>query len=139
MSNESIKKPRMKKSNDSAHDDFSNLPAIRRDAHRHVRTLSPMGMRVLVRIRERSDMTEGGLYLPESAKDSTAESLVAEVLEVASAHDTEQDEATNISGVPRGATVLIPKRAGTKVPWDEYLRIVDTKDILAIVDEIALS
>lgn len=81
-------------------------------------------------------MTEGGLYLPETAKKQMSESLLAEVLEVASAHDSETDEETNISGIPMGALVLIGKNVGTAIPWDQALRIVDTKDILGIVDEV---
>jgi len=28
---------------------------------------------------------------------------------------------------------------GIKVPWDEDLRIIDTREVLALVDEIALT
>lgn len=84
-------------------------------------------------------MTEAGLYLPEGAKQSMMESLLAEVIEVASASDVHSDEETNVSGVPLGAKVLIPKNAGVKIPWDDESRIVDTQDILAIVDEIVLT
>ena len=41
----------------------------------------------------------------------------------------------NISGVPNGSFVLFRKDAGVKVPWDEALRILDVKDILATVEE----
>ncbi|MCB0353268.1 MAG: co-chaperone GroES [Bdellovibrionales bacterium] len=101
-----------------------------------MKRINPLGMRVVVRIREVEGMTEGGLYLPETAKKQMSESLLAEVLEVASAHDSETDEETNISGIPMGALVLIGKNVGTAIPWDQALRIVDTKDILGIVDEV---
>jgi co-chaperonin GroES (HSP10) len=42
-----------------------------------------------------------------------------------------------VSGVPHGARVLFAKSAGTKVPWDEDLRILETKEVLATVDEIS--
>ncbi len=103
---------------------------------RRARQLSPIGMRVVVRIRKDSNQTEAGLYLPEGAKDSTDESIVGEVIEVASAFDDETKEDENISGVPLGSLVLLPRRAGIKVPWDDELRIVDTKEILAIVHEV---
>ncbi len=67
------------------------------------------------------------------------ESVVAQVIEVASAVDTDTSEETNVSGVPLGSTVLIPKATGVRVPWDDDLRIVETKDILALVDEISLT
>ncbi len=102
---------------------------------KRVRAINPLGMRVVVRLRAESNVTDGGLYLPEGAKQSLQESLLAEVIEVASAVDAETDEETNISGVPLGALCLIPKKAGVSVPWDDNLRIVDTQDILAIVNE----
>jgi len=67
-----------------------------------------------------------------------AESMLAKVLEVAMAMDDHTDEEANISGIPQGATVLIPKLSGVRIPWDDRLRIIDTKDVLAIVDEMDL-
>lgn len=109
-----------------------------RDAKR-MRKISPIGMRVVVHIRKEGNQTEAGLYLPEGAKQAMAESIIAEVIEVASAHDDHTDEETNVSGIPLGAIVLIEKDAGTKVPWDEELRIVETKQVLAIVNEIDIT
>jgi co-chaperonin GroES (HSP10) len=43
----------------------------------------------------------------------------------------------NVSGVPLGARVLFAKAAGVKVPWDDDLRILETKEVLATVDEIS--
>lgn len=105
---------------------------------RPVRKVHPLGMRVLVQIKKSDAKTDGGLYLPESAKGTGEESLLAKVIEVASALDDETDEETNISGVPLGATVLIGRSSGVKVPWDESLRIVETKEVLALVDEVEL-
>ncbi|MCC6954043.1 MAG: co-chaperone GroES [Deltaproteobacteria bacterium] len=98
--------------------------------------MNPLGMRVVVRVRKESNQTEAGLYLPEGSRDSMDESLLGEVIEVASAMDEDTSEEANVSGVPLGATVLIPKKAGTRVPWDDDLRVVETKEILAIVQEI---
>ena len=108
------------------------------DHKRTIRRINPLGMRVLVRIRNLEDTTEGGLYLPDSAKDKMSDSVLAEVLEVASAIDQDTDEEANISGIPDGALILIKKEVGTKVPWDDALRIVDTKDVLGIVNEVDL-
>ena len=108
------------------------------DANRSVRKVHPLGMRVLVQIKKADSKTDGGLYLPENAKDRGEESLLAQVIEVASAIDADTDEETNISGIRLGATVLVGRHAGTRVPWDELLRIVDTKEVLAIVDEVEL-
>jgi chaperonin GroES len=107
--------------------------------NRQMRRIHPLGLRVVARIVKDSNVSSGGLYLPEGAKEAGQESLLAEVIEVASAVDSRTDEETNVSGIPLGALVLIPKSSGTKVPWDEELRIIDTRDILALVDEIALT
>ncbi|MCB0322494.1 MAG: co-chaperone GroES [Bdellovibrionales bacterium] len=104
-----------------------------------IRRIDPLGMRVVVKIRRDTNRTETGLYLPEGAKQSKQESLVGEVLEVASARDMDTDEEANISGIPNGSLVLIPADAGVRVPWDEDLRIVDTKEVLALVTEVSLS
>jgi chaperonin GroES len=100
------------------------------------RNISPLGFRVLVRVIKDDSRTDAGLYLPEGAKEKSQESYLGEVLEVASAIDEDTDEETNISGIPLGAMVLISTRTGVKVPWDEDLRIVETGDVLAIVDEL---
>lgn len=101
--------------------------------------ISPLGMRVVVRLRKESNVTDGGLYLPEGAKQASIESVLAEVVEVARAVDEYTEEETNISGIPQGALVLIPKTAGVKVPWDDALRILETKEVLAVVSEISVS
>ncbi len=114
------------------------------ESHRHsekrrIRRVHPLGLRVLVRIQKDLNVTDSGLYLPEGAKEALQESIVAEVIEVASAVDSDTSEETNVSGIPNGSTVLIPKNAGVRVPWDDELRIVETREILALVDEISLT
>ena len=104
-----------------------------------MRRLHPLGLRVVARIVKDSNVTDGGLYLPEGAKESAQESVLAQVIEVASAVDSRTEEETNISGIPLGAMVLIPKATGVRVPWDDSLRIIDTREILALVDEIRLT
>ncbi len=107
--------------------------------HKTIRKLNPLGFRVLVRIQRDPEMSEGGLYLPEGAKQAMQDSLLAEVIEVASAVDDHSDEEANVSGIPLGALVLVPKQSGVRVPWDDTLRIVDTKEVLAIVHEMEIT
>jgi co-chaperonin GroES (HSP10) len=116
----------------------SKSTAIKLSDHKRIRKVSPIGMRILVCIRKDSNVSEGGLYLPEGAKSSTAESILADVLEVATASEHGSDEDANISGIPLGSVVLIGKNAGVKVPWDENLRLVETKEVLALVHEMSL-
>jgi co-chaperonin GroES (HSP10) len=106
---------------------------------RQMRRIHPLGLRVVAKIVRESNVSSGGLYLPEGSQEASQESVLAEVIEVASAVDSRTDEETNVSGIPLGALVLIPKASGTRVPWDDELRVVDTRDILALVDEISLT
>ncbi len=117
--------------------EHNNKPAD--NARKTIRKLNPLGFRVLVQIEKDSNVTEAGLYLPEGSKESMLESLLARVIEVASAVDHDTDHETNVSGIPLDALVLIPKGVGIKVPWDEDLRIVESKEILALVNEIAIT
>ena len=115
------------------------------------RHVQPLGPRVLVRIVKDPDRLESGLFLPEGAKESTRQALLGEVVEVARtmakvAYDLDDDDdddddegvslGENVSGVPLGALVLFGKQRGLSVPWDETLRVVDVRHLLAIVDEI---
>jgi len=103
-----------------------------------IRSIHPLGMRVVVRIRKEEARTDSGLYLPEGSKQASQDSLLGEVIEVASAMEiarSGEEEEVNVSGIPSGALVLIPRDAGIRVPWDEELRIVETKQILALISE----
>ena len=39
--------------------------------------------------------------------------------------------------MPLNAFVLFRKEAGVRVPWDDRLRLIDVKDILATVEEVS--
>ncbi|MFY0541642.1 hypothetical protein [Nannocystis pusilla] len=47
------------------------------------------------------------------------------------------DLGENVSGIPVGAQVLFAKDQGIAVPWDESLRILSVRHVLAIVDIIS--
>jgi co-chaperonin GroES (HSP10) len=100
------------------------------------RLILPLGMRVLVNVIKDGDRTDAGLYLPAGAKEAQDEALYGEVIEVARDRPTTDDVAENVSGVPLGARVLFRKEAGVRVPWDERLRLLDVKDVLATVEEL---
>lgn len=121
------------------------------------RHVQPLGPRVLVRILKDPDRLESGLFLPEGAKENARQALLGEVVEVARTmpkvgfeydelehdpHDYDDDDeegvsfGENVSGIPLGAKVLFGKHRGLSIPWDESLRIVDVRHLLAIVDEI---
>lgn len=111
-----------------------------------VRHIKPLGPRVLVRIRKLDDQTATGLFLPAGAKEEHDDAVYAEVVEVARGEarfvGVEEDDdkrstlGENVSGIPLASFVLIPKKAGVRVPWDDQLRLVDVREVLATVDEI---
>jgi len=101
------------------------------------RLILPLGLRVLVQVIKIEDRTDAGLYLPAGAKEAQDEAFYGKVIEVARDRPTSDDVTENVSGVPHGAFVLFRKEAGVRVPWDERLRLIDVKDILATVEEVA--
>ena len=120
-------------------------------AARHVQ---PVGPRVLVRIVKSPDRSESGLFLPQGVKESGASALLGEVVEVARTmpkadtslvDDDEDDEdddeiadlGKNVSGIPLGSNVLFEKERGVTVPWDETLRLLEVRHVLALVDIIS--
>jgi len=103
---------------------------------RRIRHIQPLGLRVLVRIAPEEQRTTGGLFLPQGVAQKHEDALFGEVVEVARAHVEEDDLGENVSGVPAGAMVLFPKDAGHRVPWDHDLRLVEVKQILAVVEEV---
>ena len=46
---------------------------------RQIRRVHPLGLRILVRIQKDLNVTDSGIYLPEGAKESMQESVVAQV------------------------------------------------------------
>ena len=100
------------------------------------RLILPLGMRVLVAVIKPDERTDAGLYLPEGAKEEHDEALYGQVVEVARDKPTADEMGENVSGVPNGSKVLFRKEAGVRVPWDERLRVLDVKDILATVEEL---
>jgi len=105
---------------------------------RTVRHIQPLGLRVLVRVLPEAERHESGLYLPPGSQQKLAEALYGEVVEVARATMDEVDMGANVSGIPHGARVLFPKDKGTRVPWADDLRLLDTIDVLATVEEVAI-
>ncbi|MGB1275289.1 MAG: co-chaperone GroES [Nannocystaceae bacterium] len=116
------------------------------------RHIQPLGPRVLIRILKSPDRLESGLYLPAGSKDDNAQALLGEVIEVARTMpraagfiggdlDADEDErppdlGANVSGIPVGAQILFSKDKGVTVPWDDTLRLLSVRYILAIVDTI---
>ena len=103
-----------------------------------VRYIKPLGPRVLVRTVKLEERSAAGLYLPEGVKEEHDDALYGEVVEVARADMSEEEPSLgeNVSGVPLGAFILFPKKEGLRVPWDENLRLLDVKNVVAVVEEV---
>jgi co-chaperonin GroES (HSP10) len=100
------------------------------------RLILPLGLRVLVQVVKIEERTDAGLFLPPGAKEAHDDALYGKVIEVARDRPTTDEATENVSGVPHGAHVLFRKEAGVRVPWDDRLRLIDVKDILATVEEV---
>jgi co-chaperonin GroES (HSP10) len=130
-------------------------PEVEPPPPRVSRHIQPLGPRVLVRVVKHPDRSEAGLFLPQGVKENHAAALLGEVVEVARTKpkgetavrdddddDDDDDDADddalgeNVSGVPLGANVLFEKERGIAVPWDDTLRILEVRYVLAIVDII---
>ncbi|MDE5835078.1 MAG: co-chaperone GroES [Ruminococcus sp.] len=89
-------------------------------------SIRPLQDRVVLRMTEAEEKTQGGIILSGSAKEKPE---VAEVIEVGAG------TADVTMEVSKGDKVLISKYAGTNVKLDgeEYI-IVKMEDILAVVE-----
>jgi chaperonin GroES len=92
--------------------------------------IKPLSDRVLIKMKEEEETTEGGLILPKTSQEK---SQVAEVIEVGPGEKIKGE--IQEMNVKRGDKVIVSKYAGTEVKYngEEYL-IVKQDDILAIVE-----
>jgi chaperonin GroES len=90
----------------------------------------PLNDRVLVKRIEEVQMTKGGIYIPDTAKEKPIEGLV---VAVGSGKVSDSGERVALS-VKAGDRVLFGKYAGTeiKVEGEEHLMMRED-DILAII------
>jgi len=94
-------------------------------------TIRPLGMRVLVkRIEDEEQKSEGGIFLPDSAKEKPQD---AEIIAVGTGGKDEAGKDIEFT-VKVGDKVLISKYGGTdvKINGEECL-ILNEMDILGII------
>ena len=105
-----------------------------------VRHIKPLGPRILVKLVKLEERSAAGLFLPDGVKEKHDDAAYGEVIEVARAESSDEPSlGENVSGVPMGALILFPKNKGLTVPWDESLRLLEVKDVVATVEEVKLS
>ena len=95
------------------------------------RTYEPMGDRGLVRPIEREDVSPGGIFLPDTAKEKPQE---GEIIAVGPGRLTEDGSRVPMD-LKKGELVLYAKYGGTEIKEDgtDYLMLSE-RDILAKVN-----
>lgn len=95
-------------------------------------TLKPLGDRVIVEPIEKEEMTAGGIYVPETAKEKPQEGKVLAVGPGRLLDDGSRSEME----VKAGDRVIFSKYAGTEFKLnDTKVLILSERDILARVEE----
>jgi len=97
-----------------------------------VKTIRPLGDRIVVKPAEREEMTRSGIVLPDTAKEKPQRGTV-----IAAGKGRKDDDGDRIEmDVKVGDEVLFAKYAGTEFRLEEEdLLILSEKDILAVVSE----
>ena len=95
-----------------------------------VKTIRPLGDRLVVRPQEREEMTRSGIVLPDTAKEKPQQGTVLSVVQ-----GKLDDDGDRIPmEVEEGQTVLFAKYAGTEFELDgEDVLILRESDILGIL------
>ena len=93
--------------------------------------LKPLHDRVLVKRLEQEEKTQGGIIIPDSAKEKP---MKGEIVAAGPGKTADDGKAIKLS-VKKGDLVLFNKYAGTEIKIDgiEHL-VMREEDILAIID-----
>ena len=93
--------------------------------------LKPLGDRIVVKVIEDTEQTQGGIFIPDSAKEKPQK---GEIVAVGLGKMNDKGEREPLD-VEVGQKVLYAKYAGTDVKMDgtEY-KILSIKDALAIIE-----
>ena len=93
-------------------------------------SLKPLGNRVVVEPLEQEEVTAGGIYVPETAKEKPQQGTVLSV----GPGDRDEDGDYIAMDVKVGDKVLIAKYSGTEMKLDgKKLLVLRESDLLAIV------
>lgn len=93
--------------------------------------LKPLGDRIVVKVIEDTEQTQGGIFIPDSAKEKPQK---GEVVAVGLGKMNEKGEREPLD-VEVGQIVLYAKYSGTDVKQNDVTyKILSIKDALAIVE-----
>lgn len=95
-----------------------------------IKTIRPLGDRIVVRPQEREEMTRSGIVLPDTAKEKPQQGTV-----IAVGQGKLDDDGDRVPmEVQEGQTVLFAKYAGTELNVnDEDVLILRESDVLGII------
>ena len=93
--------------------------------------IRPLADKLLIKIIDDTQQTQGGIFIPDSAKEKPQKGEVIAAGPGAMNKEGKREELE----VKVGDTVLFAKYAGTDIKFDgQELKILSEKDILAIID-----
>ena len=92
------------------------------------RSIQPMGDRILVKPVERDDVTKGGIFLPDTAREKPQE---GEVIAVGPGRTNDEGKIIPI-GLKKGDLIIYAKYGGTELKEDgeDYL-LLSERDVMA--------
>lgn len=94
-------------------------------------TMRPLGDRVIIEPSDKDEVSSGGIFLPETAKEKPQE---GKVIAAGPGRWDEEGKKRVAMDVKEGDVVLFAKYSGTEIKLgDKKLLILSEKDILAIV------
>lgn len=94
--------------------------------------MKPLGDRIVIKVLEKQEKTQSGIFLPDTAKEKPQEGTVVAV-GTGKIYDNGQRIAPEVKV---GDLVMFAKYSGTEVKLDnESYLIVSERDILAIIQE----
>ncbi|MFR1672272.1 MAG: co-chaperone GroES [Candidatus Gastranaerophilaceae bacterium] len=93
--------------------------------------LKPLGDRIVIKVIEDTEQTQGGIFIPDSAKEKPQK---GEVVAVGAGKMNDKGEREPMD-VKVGDVILYAKYSGTDIKMDgtEY-KILSVKDALAIIE-----
>ena len=93
--------------------------------------IRPLADKLLIKIIDDTQQTQGGIFIPDSAKEKPQKGEVIAVGPGAMGKEGKREEME----VKVGDKVLFAKYAGTDIKLDrQEMKILSEKDILAIID-----
>ncbi len=111
---------------------MATATAPRKKTSKLTTSIRPLHDKVIVQRDEAESITDAGIYLPESAKDTPKSGTIIAVGDGAINTDTGERIALTVK---KGDCVIFSSYAGTEVKLDgDELLIMSESDILAVVE-----